>query len=115
MRRLAVTGGFLLLVIAAVAALCLLFFRGPGDRRAILVSALLALVVQSLSYTVSHNAPPRRMLGARLAGSGLRFVSLLIYAFLVIGPLGLPPQAALLSFAALLFASTVLEPRLLSA
>ena len=115
MRRLAVTGGLLLVVIAAASAVCLLLFRGPGDRRAILVSAGIALVVQSLSFTVSHNAPPRRMLAARLAGSALRFLSLLIYAFLVIGPLELPPQAALLSFAGLLFASTVLEPRLLSA
>ena len=47
-------------------------------------------------------------------GTLVRFVALVVYGFVVVKALGLPSGAALVSFAAFLFALTLIEPLLLN-
>jgi hypothetical protein len=93
----------------AVTALLLLVFGGPDGRRAVLVSAAVALVVQTLAYAMVRNAPPRKLFVAWGAAATLRFLTLVVYALVLLEPLKLPAVPALVSLAALFFVTTVLE------
>ena len=44
----------------------------------------------------------------------VRFVALVLYGFVLVKPLGLPSGPAMISFAAFLFALTLIEPLLLN-
>ena len=102
---------------AAVGLTLLLLLAVFGDaagRRAVLVSATLALFVQVMAFMLARFAAPGNMLKAWFAGAGLRFATLLVYALLLIKPLGLPAVPALMSLVALLFVTTVLESLLLT-
>jgi hypothetical protein len=101
--------GACIAIIAAIAAAAALF-TGPEARQAVFASALVALVVQLAAFSVTrllHRA--NTMLGWGI-GSGMRFVALVLYA-IVVAKLWQPPvAAALLSFAAFLFVTTLVEP-----
>jgi hypothetical protein len=109
-RKLAI--GVLSLV--AVLVLLLAIFRGPGGQRAVLMSAGLAVLVQAVAFTLARLAAPGKMLKAWGAGAVLRFVTLVVYALVLLKPLGLPPVPALMSLVSLFFVSTVLESLLLT-
>jgi len=103
-------------VIAILAALLALAFHGPSDRRAIVISATLALIVQVASYAIARVAvsrPKRPIIIAWAAGMILRFAAVVAYAMLATYVWSLPPVPALLSFVVFLFVSTLLEPWLL--
>jgi len=106
--------GIVVLGVAGVgAALLSLAFRGPGDRPAVWVSAGVAVVLQLAAFAVAR-AAARAGLTARMgAGMLVRFFGLVGYALVVVLGLKLPPVAALISLAALLFASSLLEPLLI--
>ncbi len=110
-RRTAVYGG---LVLSALLALLLAVFTGPGGRRAVLVSALVALMVQAVAFTLARLAARGNLFKAWGAGTVLRFVALLVYALVLLEPLGLPATPALLSLASLFVVTTVLESLLLT-
>jgi hypothetical protein len=102
-----------LAIIALGAWLFGMVFPAPAERQAVLVSAVLAFVVQLVTFAVA-----RRSVGSNpFAGYGLglllRFATLFVYAFLVVGRFGLPSSAALLSLATFFFVSTLVEPPLL--
>ncbi len=94
--------------------LLLVVFRGDGERRAVLVSATVALAVQSVALAAARFAPPGRQFMVWTAGAALRLVSLILYALLVVKQFGFPPVAALISLASLLFITTVSESLLLT-
>ena len=100
--------------LGGVLLLLLVVFQGPGGRRAVLVSGAIALVVQALAFTLARLASPGNVLKAWGVGSVLRLAVLVVYALVLVGPLGLPAVPALVSLAALLFVSTVLESLLLT-
>jgi hypothetical protein len=104
-----------LALIAAVGALFAAVFRGPEALRAIVVSGAVTWVVQLLTYAMVRFTPRRRVMRAWGAGITLRLLTLVVYAFVVLKVYRLPPEPALLSLAAFLFVSTILETRLLSA
>jgi hypothetical protein len=95
--------------LGGVTVLLLLLFAEPDGRRAVLVSAAVALVVQGICYVVVRNAPPRKLLVAWAATAVLRLLSLVMYALVIVAPLKLPAIAALVSLATLFFVTTVLE------
>jgi hypothetical protein len=103
----------------AVALLLLLLllltvFSGPGGRRAVLISAIVTLMVQAVAFTLARLAAPGNVLKAWGAGTVLRLVALLVYALLLVRPLGLPALPALMSLVSLFFVTTVLESLLLT-
>lgn len=101
------------LAIAVAGALLALVFRSPAERRAILISALVAWGVQLLSFAIVRLAGRERVMAAWGMGVVLRLASLLLYAFIGVKLLALPAPAALLSLATFLFFSTIIESRLL--
>lgn len=95
--------------IGAIGAVSAMFTEGLG-RQAILASAVLALVVQLLAFTVARLFRDRHVFVGWGMGSAMRFVALAVYAVIVAELWGAPVMAALLSFAAFLFVTTVIEP-----
>lgn len=100
--------------LTVLVALLFAMFDGPGGRRAVLVSVAIALVVQTVTFTLARLAAPGNVLKAWGAGTVLRFLTLVVYALVLIKPLGLPAVPALMSLVSLFFVTTVLESLLLT-
>ena len=105
----AIAGG--LIAIAAVALS--LVFEGPTERRAILVSAALAFVVQLAAFAAIGLASAGNAMTGWGIGVLVRFLVLVAYAFLVVQSIGLAPAAALVSLATFFFLCTLVEPLVL--
>jgi hypothetical protein len=89
-------------------------FASSHDAEAVRTSAILALVVQLVTFVVARSMSRRNMLLGWGLGTVLRFLSLALYAFLVAPALGLPRPAALVSLAVFFFLSMLIEPPLLA-
>jgi len=114
MKSAATTASVGVVALAVVSGLLMLVFRDTAGRRAVLWSAALAVGVQVVSFCAARLAPPDKVFKAWAGGAVLRMLALVVYALVLVKPLGLPPLAALLSLAALLFVTTVLESWLLT-
>ena len=100
--------------IGLAAGVFVAIYAGAGERQAVLVSALVALVVQLIAFTFA------RLLAAKgngIAGWGmgavLCFATLLVVGF-VSRALGLPSNAALVSLATFFFLTELIEPPFLT-
>lgn len=109
----------LLLAGGAVAGLATALSDNPILIRALVVSAGLAVVVQYAGFAVTKYLMRRQLtLFAAWGGAmGVRLVSLTIYALVVIErpDLLLPAAPALVTFALLLVATSIVEPLFLNA
>lgn len=114
MRRFSIFAGVMVAFVAIAAVLFGLLFRSPADHRAIAVSAAVALGVQLFAFAVMLVVRGTSVFAAWGLGILLRFVALVVYAFLVLRGLGLPPASALFSLVAFFFLSTLVEPVLLT-
>lgn len=101
-------------LIAASAGVMVLVYTGAADRRAIAISAILAWVVQVITFAIARRMGPKDVIVGWGIGVGLRFVSLAVYALVVVARVGLPSASASLSFAVFLFVSTLIEPLFLN-
>lgn len=101
-------------VIAVLGALLAIVFSSSADRRAIEVCGVVALVVQCFAFAITRLVPEKQFMQGWLLGAALRFVSLVGVAIVGVKLVGLPPAATLISFVVFLFASTLLEPKLLT-
>jgi hypothetical protein len=105
------------LVVVAVAVigggLLSLAFRGPGDRPAVWASAGVAVVLQLAAFAIGRAVSHAGLTARMGAGTLVRFVGLIAYALLVVLAFKLPAVAALVTLAALLFASSLLDPLLI--
>ena len=102
------------IVVSGVLLVLLMVFRGPGGRRAVVVSATIALFVQAMAFMLARFSAPGNVMKAWIAGAGLRFATLVLYALFLVKPLGLPAVPALMSLVTLFFVTTVLESLLLT-
>ena len=115
-RGLVLYGLACLVGIGLAAGVLVVVFKAPQERHAILVSAMLALVVQIIAFVIARliAAGPR---GSLIAGWGVGaaicFAVLLVYGF-VSRALGLPQNAALLSLATFFFLTELIEAPLLT-
>ena len=91
-----------------------LVFRGPGDRPAVWLSAVVAVAVQLAAFSLSHAAGRVSLMARMGTGALVRFVAVVAYALLVALALGLPLAAALVSLVTFFFLSTLLEPLLIN-
>ena len=90
-------------------------FHGPAERHALVVSATVALVVQVVSFALVYfKRRERRAMVARGIGAGLRLLTLVVYALVVVKGMALPPTPALIGMAAFLFLGTLIEPLMLA-
>lgn len=106
--------GILLFAASCVVAIALLGAIGWGftdsaGRQAMVTSAVLAVVVQLLAFTLARKLLPKNLLLGWGLGSALRLVALVLYG-VVVAKTGGPLAPALLSFAGFLFVTTVFEP-----
>ena len=109
MRSFAGFAGACVALIAAIGAASALFTE-PEARQAILASGLVALVVQLAAFSVTSSLQRAHVMLGWGIGSGMRFVALVLYS-LVVAKLWQPAvAAALLSFVAFLFFTTLVEP-----
>lgn len=104
-------------VVLVLGALLGLVFRGPGDWAAIVVSGLVALVVQPLASVLGRRvggAGVTQNMTARMGlGALVRLFTLIAYAVVMAAAVRLPITAALVSLAAFYFATSVIEPLLI--
>lgn len=103
-----------LLVIALAAWVFTLVFGGAAERRAVLISAAVAFVIQLPAFALARRTVGENIFAGWGAGVLLRFVALALYAFLVVERMALPSAPALLSLATFFFLSTLVEPLLLT-
>jgi len=101
-------------LIAFLAGILSLVFQTAADRRALLVSAGLAVMVQLAAFGLVRSGGQRNALAGWVMGSILRGTVLAFYGLFLAEMLHLPLTAALTSFAAFLFASMLLESMMLS-
>jgi hypothetical protein len=85
-------------------------FVDPAGRSALLVSAVLAVAVQVVGFTVARLLVRKNLMLGWGLGSALRLLSVVVYALVVAKVWGAPLTAALLSFVGFLFVTTVFEP-----
>lgn len=107
--------GILLFAASCVVAIALLGAIGWGftdsaGRQAMVTSAVLAVVVQLLAFTLARQLLPKHLLLGWGLGAALRLVALVLYGVVVAKLTGGPLAPALLSFAGFLFVTTVFEP-----
>jgi hypothetical protein len=91
------------------ALLLSLAFDGEGARRALLVAAVVALVVQVAAFVPARRAAPKHRIAAWGAGAGLSLLTLIVFGFVARGT-GLPLEPALFGLATFLFSTELLEP-----
>ena len=113
-RAVALYALICLLVIGIAAAVLVMVWEAPLERHAVLVSALVALVVQSVAFTIARllAADGHGVAGWAL-GAGICLLALVIFGFVSRG-LGLPSNVALLSLATFFFLTELIEPPLLN-
>jgi hypothetical protein len=83
---------------------------GAELRRAVFVSAAIAVPVQLAAFALTRGMQPANVIAGWGAGMLVRFLALAVYALLGVKVMGLVYGPALLSFAAFLFVSTLVEP-----
>ncbi len=91
-----------------------LLYRAPAERRAIWVSAAVAVVVQLFGFAVARLVARTNVIAGWGLGALLRIVTLVVYALVIVNAFGLPSAAALVSLATFFFLSTLVEPLLLN-
>ena len=113
MKRIALYAAIAAAVIALAAVALSLAFDEPSERRAILVSATLAFVVQLAAFAAVGLASSANVITGWGIGVLVRFLVLIAYAFLVVQSIGLAPAAALISLVTFFFLCTLVEPLVL--
>ena len=98
------------MVIIALLGAIAFAFAGPAGRHVVVVSAALALAVQTVAFTVARLLQRQNLMLGWGLGSILRLVALVLYALVLAKLWRAPITPALLSFAAFLFVTTVVEP-----
>jgi hypothetical protein len=100
--------------IGLAGAVFALLYGSAAERRAILVSAVVALVVQTGAFWIARRMSARgEGIAGWTLGAVICLVGLMIYAF-VSRAMGLPSNAALLSLATFFFITELIEPPLLN-
>ena len=90
-----------------------LAFTSPADHRSIWVSAVVAYVVQLITFSVARLSAAGNVMAGWGIGVLIRFLTLAVYALAIVKAYELAPTAALISLAMFFFISTLVEPLLL--
>jgi hypothetical protein len=100
--------------IGLAAAVFSMIYAGAAERRAVLVSGVLALVVQAAAFTIARRmAATGNGIAGWTLGAVICLTVLVLHGF-ASRALGLPTNAALLSLATFFFLTELIEPPLLN-
>ena len=113
MRAVALYALAALVLIGGLAFLLGLAFPASEAVRALRISAAIAFGVQLFTFSIARFMPRERLFVGYGIGMLMRFAVLVVYAFLLLKPLGLPAAPALFGLVTFFFASTLVEPLLL--
>jgi hypothetical protein len=103
-----------LVAIGLAAGVLVAVYGSSMERRAIVVSAIVALVVQVIAFAIARLlARGGNAIAGWGAGAVICFAVLIVYGF-VSRALGLPSNAAMLSLATFFFLTELIEPPLLT-
>ena len=109
---------FAVLLVALIAVTGWIVSKGfttDAEKQAILISAVIATVVQLISFGLLQlSGRNNATLFGWMMGAVIRGLALVLYGLVFAKLLGLPLAAALTSFAVFLFASMLLESFLIS-
>ncbi len=97
-------------LIALLAAVLVLLYQGEAERRAVLVSALIAVITQAFAFGLTRGMSQKNVIAGWGLGAILRLLVLVVFALVVVQRFGLPSGAALVSLALFLFVTTLVEP-----
>ena len=110
MKAIATYGVLSAALIAGAGWLFALAYAEPAARHSIVVSAWVAYVVQLFAFAVLRLVSQQNVIAGWGLGAVLRMATIAVYALVVVKSLGLVTGAALLSLAAFLFLSMLVEP-----
>ena len=97
-------------LIALSAAVLLLLYEAPADRRAVVISALIAVLTQVVAYAIVRGMAAKNVIAGWGLGAALRFVVLGVFALVIVPRFGLSSGPATISLALFLFVTTLVEP-----
>lgn len=97
-------------IIAVAGGILAMLYDGAGERRAIVISALVAFVVQLIAFGIMRLSAEKNVVAGWGLGAILRFLVFVVYVLVIIKALALPGSAAMISMAVFLFVSTLVEP-----
>ena len=113
-RALALYGLGCLMAIGMASAVFATVWGSPLERHTVLVSAVVALVVQMVAFAIARlMAASGNGVAGWALGAAICLVALVIHGFVSRG-LGLPSNVALLSLATFFFLTELIEPPLLN-
>ena len=115
MKAIAIFAAVSLAIIVVVGGVMSLLYVTPDDRRAIVISGVIAFVVQMFAFSIARLVSRENVIAGWGMGALMRMLVLAVYAIVVVRALGLPSAPALVSLAAFFFLSTLVEPLLLNA
>jgi len=103
-----------LVVVGLAAAVFVAVYPAGAERRTVVLSALVALVVQLVAFAFARILADRgNAIVGWVLGAAVCFAVLLVYGF-VSRSLGLPQTAAMLSLATYFFLTELIEPPFLT-
>jgi hypothetical protein len=103
-----------LVVVGLAAAVYFAVYSAPAERQTVVVSALVALVVQLVAFAFARILADRgNAIAGWVLGAVVCFAALIVYGF-VSRSLGLPQTAAMLSLATFFFLTELIEPPFLT-
>jgi len=114
-KAIAIFAAVSLAIIVVVGGVMSLLYVTPDDRRAIVISGVIAFVVQMFAFSIARLVSRENVIAGWGMGALMRMLVLAVYAIVVVRALGLPSAPALVSLAAFFFLSTLVEPLLLNA
>lgn len=106
-------GAVSVVLIAVVGVLLSLLWQTPAARRALVVSGLVALVVQMVAFPVVKIAAPTNVMAGWGIGMLLRFAALAVYGLVAANAVGASLAPALISLVSYFFVTSLVEPTLL--
>ncbi len=113
MKRTVQYAAISLALVVLVGWLLTIAFPGPEARRAILVSAVVAYLIQLPAFLLARRTAGTNPFAGYGLGMLLRFATLGLYALVFVPRLGLESLPALVSLVSFFFVSTLVEPPLL--
>jgi hypothetical protein len=99
-----------LALIGVAAAGMAMFFKGPGEQLAVVLSALIAWTTQIVAFPAVRKLTASNLITGWAVGSLVRMGTLLVYALLGMFVFKLAMTPALLGLALFYFVSMVIEP-----
>lgn len=87
-----------------------LLYGGAEARHAIVISGMVAVVVQCLAFAILHLAAGKNVIAGWGVGALMRFLVFGVYVLVIVKAFALAQPAAMISLAVFFFASSLVEP-----